>query len=177
MHFCIWNYSIVSCSLLIYPCSSLCSRLFDLSKSFNYLFYKKCFKAGGHFFLFMDSVFRFYSCQKKGWGGWIAHPMDCPPTTGFDTNLMICNYISVLPRYQNECTAFWQGLAIKNPSEKTLPKKPKKTPKNPLKMYFFVLFFNFYRKQYKLFSLKQIFYEHIRHKTFIYQKIVRYALK
>ena len=42
---------------------------------------------------------KFYSCQNLGWkGGWIAHLMDCPPTTGFDVNLRICNYIKALPR-------------------------------------------------------------------------------
>ena len=50
---------------------------------------------------FLSSVlflFRFYSCQRDGWGGWIANPMDCPSTTGFDQNLLICNYMSKLPR-------------------------------------------------------------------------------
>jgi hypothetical protein len=41
---------------------------------------------------------KFYSCQREGWGGWKANPMDCPHTTGFDTNLRICNYINKLPR-------------------------------------------------------------------------------
>ena len=42
---------------------------------------------------------KFYSCQNLGWrGGWIAHLMDCPATTGFDTKLRICNYIKALPR-------------------------------------------------------------------------------
>ena len=42
---------------------------------------------------------KFYSCQNLGWkGGYIAHLMDCPPTTGFDTKLRICNYIRALPR-------------------------------------------------------------------------------
>ena len=27
---------------------------------------------------------KFYSCQRNGWGGWIANLMDCPVTTGFD---------------------------------------------------------------------------------------------
>ena len=27
---------------------------------------------------------KFYSCQRNGWGGWIANLMDCPTTTGFD---------------------------------------------------------------------------------------------
>ena len=27
---------------------------------------------------------KFYSCQRNGWGGWIANVMDCPLTTGFD---------------------------------------------------------------------------------------------
>ena len=42
---------------------------------------------------------KFYSCQSLGRGrGWIAHLMDCPPTTGFDTRLRICNFIRALPR-------------------------------------------------------------------------------
>ena len=42
---------------------------------------------------------KFYSCQNLGWrGGWIAHLMDCPATTGFDKKLRICNYIKALPR-------------------------------------------------------------------------------
>merc|ERR1712003_308653 len=45
---------------------------------------------------------KFYSCQRNGWGGWIANLMDCPVTTGFDRSLMICNYINTLPRCQEE---------------------------------------------------------------------------
>merc|ERR1712150_49325 len=46
---------------------------------------------------------KFYSCQNLGWrGGWIAHLMDCPATTGFDTKLRICNYIKALPRCSKE---------------------------------------------------------------------------
>jgi len=46
---------------------------------------------------------KFYSCQNLGWkGGYIAHLMDCPPTTGFDTKLRICNYIRALPRCNKE---------------------------------------------------------------------------
>ena len=46
-----------------------------------------------------DDCTKFYSCQNLGWrGGYIAHLMDCPPTTGFDTKLRICNYIRALPR-------------------------------------------------------------------------------
>ena len=42
---------------------------------------------------------KFYSCQSQGVGrGWIANLMDCPPTTGFDTQLRICNFIRSLPR-------------------------------------------------------------------------------
>ena len=42
---------------------------------------------------------KFYSCQSLGVGrGWIANLMDCPPTTGFDTQLRICNFIRSLPR-------------------------------------------------------------------------------
>ena len=41
---------------------------------------------------------KFYSCQKLGRkGGYIAHLMDCPPTTGFDTKLRICNNVRALP--------------------------------------------------------------------------------
>ena len=44
---------------------------------------------------------KFYSCQSLGRrGGWIAHLMSCPETTGFDTNLRICNFIRMLPRCQ-----------------------------------------------------------------------------
>ena len=45
---------------------------------------------------------KFYSCQRQGWGGWIANPMDCPVTTGFDKSLMICNYINSLPRCKED---------------------------------------------------------------------------
>ena len=45
---------------------------------------------------------KFYSCQRRGWGGWIANLLDCPVTTGFDTSLLICNYISALPRCRTE---------------------------------------------------------------------------
>lgn len=45
---------------------------------------------------------KFFSCQslggRRGHQGWKAHLMDCPPTTGFDTNLRICNYLRSLPR-------------------------------------------------------------------------------
>ena len=43
---------------------------------------------------------RYYSCQADGEGGWIAHLMDCPHTTGFDTELGICNHVSLVPRCQ-----------------------------------------------------------------------------
>ena len=43
-----------------------------------------------------------------GWrGGYIAHLMDCPPTTGFDTKLRICNYIRALPRCNKGMTHFF----------------------------------------------------------------------
>jgi len=45
---------------------------------------------------------KFYSCQRQGWGGWIANPMDCPVTTGFDKSLMICNYINSLARCKED---------------------------------------------------------------------------
>jgi len=46
---------------------------------------------------------KFFSCQSLGHNrGWIAHLMDCPATTGFDTKLRICNYIKSLPRCNNE---------------------------------------------------------------------------
>jgi hypothetical protein len=71
------------------------------------------------------------------------------------------------------------GLAIKTHPKK--PKKstqkiPKKQLKNPLKMFFFSFFGFFliliyYEKKIKLLSLKQIFYQQIRHElSFIYKK-------
>ena len=52
---------------------------------------------------------KFYSCQNLGWrGGYIAHLMDCPPTTGFDTKLRICNYIRALPRCNKGMTHFFR---------------------------------------------------------------------
>ena len=47
---------------------------------------------------------KFYSCQSLGasHGGWRAHLMDCPPTTGFDTALRICNFIRALPRCSSD---------------------------------------------------------------------------
>jgi hypothetical protein len=71
----------------------------------------------------------------------------------------------------------------KKPTQKTHPKKP---PKKPTKnVFFYVVFLGFLkfliflRKYYKLFSLKQIFNEQIRHKlSFIYKTIpvVRYRM-
>jgi hypothetical protein len=68
---------------------------------------------------------------------------------------------------------FQAGLAIKNPPKKTHLKNPTKNG-----FFGFLKFLIFYEnKMYKLFSLKQIFYEQIRHNIlFIYKKIVRYAL-
>ena len=52
---------------------------------------------------------KFFSCQSLGQNrGWIAHLMDCPATTGFDTKLRICNYIKSLPRCNNEGTVHLQ---------------------------------------------------------------------
>ena len=52
---------------------------------------------------------KFFSCQSLGHNrGWIAHLMDCPATTGFDTKLRICNYIKSLPRCNNEGTVHLQ---------------------------------------------------------------------
>ena len=52
---------------------------------------------------------KFFSCQSLGHNrGWIAHLMDCPATTGFDTKLRICNYIKSLPRCSNEGTVHLQ---------------------------------------------------------------------
>ena len=49
--------------------------------------------------IFPKNVSFFESFYFLGWrGGYIAHLMDCPPTTGFDTKLRICNYIRALPR-------------------------------------------------------------------------------
>jgi hypothetical protein len=75
-------------------------------------------------------------------------------------------------------------LALKNPPKKTHPKKPKKTHlKKPTKngvfwvFWVFFKFFIFYENNTN-FSLSNIFfYEQISNKlSFIYQKIVRYAL-
>jgi len=45
---------------------------------------------------------KFFSCQpiknSNGSFSWIAHEQSCPATTGFDTNLQICNFIENLPR-------------------------------------------------------------------------------
>jgi len=45
---------------------------------------------------------KFYNCQpiksSNGSLDWIAHEQNCPATTGFDTNLQICNFIDNLPR-------------------------------------------------------------------------------
>ena len=45
---------------------------------------------------------KFYNCQpiksSNGSLEWIAHEQNCPATTGFDTNLQICNFIDNLPR-------------------------------------------------------------------------------
>ena len=51
----------------------------------------------------------FRQCLWQGWrGGWIAHLMDCPATTGFDTKLRICNYIKALPRCsRSKCDTFY----------------------------------------------------------------------
>ena len=56
---------------------------------------------------------KFYSCQNLGWrGGYIAHLMDCPPTTGFDTKLRICNYIRALPRCnKGNFNNFWVNFS------------------------------------------------------------------
>ena len=47
---------------------------------------------------------KFFNCQSiKKYGNnwtWIAHEQNCPPTTGFDTSLKICNFIEQLPRCQ-----------------------------------------------------------------------------
>jgi hypothetical protein len=71
------------------------------------------------------------------------------------------------------------GLAIKKTHPKNPPKQthPKKTTKNGfLGIMGFLKFLIFYENN-TLFSLKQIFYEQIRHKlSRIYKKIVRYAL-
>ncbi len=49
-----------------------------------------------------DDCHKFYSCQNLGRNrGYWAHLMDCPPTTAFDTNLRICNFIRAVPRCGN----------------------------------------------------------------------------
>jgi len=41
---------------------------------------------------------KFYNCQPLTNGRYIAHEQSCPPTTGFDATLQICNFIGKLPR-------------------------------------------------------------------------------
>ena len=41
---------------------------------------------------------KFYNCQPLTNGRYIAHEQSCPPTTGFDATLQICNFIDKLPR-------------------------------------------------------------------------------
>ena len=67
---------------------------------------------------------KFYSCQNLGWrGGWIAHLMDCPATTGFDTKLRICNYIKALPRCSKSKSArfYMKYFRVKNDVKFFLP--------------------------------------------------------
>ena len=46
---------------------------------------------------------KFYMCQYLGKSEaarptWKAHLMECPPKTGFEKKLMICNWLTKLPR-------------------------------------------------------------------------------
>ena len=73
-----------------------------------------CQNLGNFFFIFKNKnisqkclFFRIFLFL--GWrGGYIAHLMDCPPTTGFDTKLRICNYIRALPRCNKGMQKKWK---------------------------------------------------------------------
>lgn len=41
---------------------------------------------------------KFFNCQSLGNNQWKAHVQICPPSTGFDAALQICNFIDNLPR-------------------------------------------------------------------------------
>lgn len=85
----------------------MCKQRFDDCISGNSFDYKICKGVDDDPQAYLvphpEDCTKFYSCQNLGWrGGYIAHLMDCPPTTGFDTKLRICNYIRALPRCNKE---------------------------------------------------------------------------
>ena len=50
---------------------------------------------------------KFYMCQYLGNSEapgptWKAHLMECPPKTGFEKKLMICNWLTKLPRCSDD---------------------------------------------------------------------------
>jgi len=100
---CIWAY--FGCGAR--HSESVCKQRFDDCISGNSFDYKICKGVDDDPQAYLvphpEDCTKFYSCQNLGWrGGYIAHLMDCPPTTGFDTKLRICNYIRALPRCNKE---------------------------------------------------------------------------
>lgn len=79
-----------------------CTKFYSCQNLGNYSIFKnKNISPKKYIFLL---IFIFF----LGWrGGYIAHLMDCPPTTGFDTKLRICNYIRALPRCNKGMTHFF----------------------------------------------------------------------
>ena len=54
-----------------------------------------------------DVCSKFYMCQYLGNSEapgptWKAHLMECPPKTGFEKKLMICNWLTKLPRCSDD---------------------------------------------------------------------------
>jgi len=100
---CIWAY--FGCGSR--HSESVCKKRFDDCMSGNSFDYQICKGVDddpqAYLVAHPSDCTKFYSCQNLGWrGGYIAHLMDCPPTTGFDTKLRICNYIRALPRCNKE---------------------------------------------------------------------------
>jgi len=100
---CIWAY--FGCGAR--HTESVCKQRFDDCISGNSFDYQICKGVDddpqAYLVAHPTDCTKFYSCQNLGWrGGYIAHLMDCPPTTGFDTKLRICNYIRALPRCNKE---------------------------------------------------------------------------
>ena len=52
---------------------------------------------------------KFYNCQPLTTGRYIAHEQSCPPTTGFDATLQICNFIGKLPRCRKKKLFWYSG--------------------------------------------------------------------
>ena len=45
---------------------------------------------------------KFYSCQRNGWGGWIANLMDCPVTTGFDRSVLLGSHNHLIYQHKSQ---------------------------------------------------------------------------